>query len=261
MDSGERLIHSGDPGWVWSHLASEHVCRYLFARPLVRDLRVVDVACGTGYGSRLLGQTAASVLGIDVSPEAIEWANRRPAPRVSYRVGDVLELPFPTASLDAFVSFETIEHVSEPGAALDELRRVLSPGGIGILSTPERAVYNFADHPDGGGNPFHLAELSRDELADLLRTRFAAVELFGQVLVPEFAARSQVSPSGSPAARRGIRGVARSLALRAMPLALTPAFTISRPLEEAFARRSRPTFFPRPLDARPWKYIVAVVRP
>ncbi|QIB33343.1 class I SAM-dependent methyltransferase [Ancylobacter pratisalsi] len=172
--NGERFI----PG-VTGPIASEHQHRYGFASQFVANRAVLDVASGEGYGTAFLARTARSVIGVDVDPEAVAHAEARyggeNGPR--FQLGDIDALPFPDASFDVVVSFETIEHVPNPTTALRELRRVLKPDGLLIISTPDRDVYTDAL---GNRNEFHLAELSTDEFRQALEPLFPTVQLFGQ---------------------------------------------------------------------------------
>jgi GT2 family glycosyltransferase/ubiquinone/menaquinone biosynthesis C-methylase UbiE/glycosyltransferase involved in cell wall biosynthesis len=171
--TGERFV----PG-VQGAMKLEHLQRYAVSRSLVAGRRVADVACGEGYGSAMLAATAAHVVGVDLSHETIRHASARyrAAGNVHFAVGRAEQLPLATASIDVVVSFETIEHLSNQDACLDEFVRVLAPGGQLILSSPEASVYSHAM----AVNPFHVRELTRDELAALLERRFAHVRLWGQ---------------------------------------------------------------------------------
>jgi len=149
-------------GAIWY----EHWHRYALAVPVARGLRVLDAACGEGYGSALLARTAASVTGLDVDPDAVAHARERYGPaNLSFVAGSVADIPLPDASVDLVVSFETIEHLAGQAQMLAEFRRVLAPGGALILSSPNRPVYNEAG---GEPNHFHVKELDRAELAALL---------------------------------------------------------------------------------------------
>lgn len=171
-ESGPVLVHTGErmvpeasgTGTFW-----EHIYRYRFATRYARGKRVLDVACGEGYGSAALMKAgAASVIGVDVSPETCEHARQKYG--VDARVGDARNLPLPDDSVDLIVSFETIEHIPEPERFLDECARVLAPGGILVISTPNRDV--FGQEEAGEGNPFHCSELDQSEFEGMLRTRF-----------------------------------------------------------------------------------------
>jgi O-antigen biosynthesis protein len=136
--TGERFLPE-----VRGAIFLEHWHRYVVTARLVRGLRVLDAACGEGYGSSLLAASAASVVGVDVSPDAITHATERyGAPNARFLAASVTSLPLADASVDAVVSFETIEHLAEQREMLAEFRRVLSPSGILVISSPNRPVYN-----------------------------------------------------------------------------------------------------------------------
>lgn len=170
-DTGERFIPEG---WRGRLISIEHEARYRWAEALARDRDVLDVACGVGYGTSILVRAGARrVLGVDFSDEAVEQARNRVGDPADFLVGDLLNLPCKDDSFDLITCFETIEHVADPGRGLDELRRVLRPGGVLLLSSPNRDVYI-------PGNPFHLHEYTPDELEDALSARFAQVRLLRQ---------------------------------------------------------------------------------
>jgi len=153
----------------------EHIHRYRFAALLVKGRRVLDIACGEGYGAAALLQAgAASLTAVDVSAEACAHAARRYG--LKTLVGDARQIPLADASVDVVVSFETIEHLPDPGRFLDECRRVLVPGGTLVVSTPNREVYDKLA-PD---NPYHVQELDRAEFAALLGARFGPVAMYTQ---------------------------------------------------------------------------------
>jgi len=156
----------------------EHLDRYTFALGYVKGKRVLDAACGTGYGTRLLAQVADHVTGIDISPTAINHARKSyPAINLDFIECDVLALPFPDSSFDVVVSFETVEHIREYRTFIRECRRVLTPNGILICSTPNSKISS----PDGVvKNPFHVVEFNPVQFTDLLLRDFALVEMYGQ---------------------------------------------------------------------------------
>src|SRR5581483_11909615 len=172
--TGERFV-PGTPGEIWY----EHWHRYHFALPLVQGSRVLDVACGSGYGSALLARAAAEVTGVDVAADAIAHARAKyaHAANLQFREGDCVALPFADGSFDVVVSFETIEHIAAQERFLAELRRVLAPGGLLVLSCPNRPAYSEAR---GITNPFHVRELDRAELRDMLAPHFPACAWYGQ---------------------------------------------------------------------------------
>ncbi len=161
----------------------EHMHRYAFARPLAHGLRVLDAACGEGYGSALLADAAEEVLGLDISPQAIAHARARYGTRANLRfdVADCTALDhLPSASFDLIASFETLEHVEAQERMLDGFARLLKPGGLLLVSTPDKR--NYSDIP-GTVNEYHVRELYRDQFEALLASRFAAHRLFGQKLL------------------------------------------------------------------------------
>ena len=172
--TGERFI-PGAPGEIWY----EHWHRYHFAASLVAGREVLDIACGAGYGSALLARRAARVTGADISASAVDHARERYAsvPNVEFRQADCAALPFDDACFDAVVSFETIEHIAAQDTFLDEVRRVLRPGGLVILSCPNKVEYT---DKRGVTNEFHVRELRRDELAALVAPRFGHAAWYGQ---------------------------------------------------------------------------------
>lgn len=161
----------------------EHWHRYALAQPLVAGRRVLDAACGEGYGSAFLAAAgAAAVTGVDLDAETIGHARRRygDRPGLEFREGSVAALPLADASVDVVVSFETVEHLLEQEAMVAEFDRVLAPDGCLLVSSPDRHAYNAL----GGGvaNPYHVREADRDEFTALLRPRFPAMRLYGQRL-------------------------------------------------------------------------------
>ena len=165
--SGERLT-SGLAEW---QVGIEHHHRYLLARDFCRGRDVLDVASGEGYGTALLAQVARSAIGVEIDPAAVAAARTEfVRPNLRYEVGDARALPLPDASIDVAVSFETLEHILEHDVFLSELHRVLRPGGLLVMSTPDRDIYSPAGAPP---NPYHVLELTRAEFEALLRRHFA----------------------------------------------------------------------------------------
>jgi SAM-dependent methyltransferase len=152
-------------------IEAEHLARYRWAATCVSGLRVLDAGCGVGYGSLLLRDAGAtSITGIDISQEAVDIASEKASEGIRFVRGDIMALPLEDASFDVAVCFEAIEHVQNQDLVLDELRRVLTPEGLLIISSPNRAVYQE-------GNPHHTHEYDPDELRAALESRFANVRL------------------------------------------------------------------------------------
>ncbi|MCR5219830.1 MAG: class I SAM-dependent methyltransferase [bacterium] len=170
--TGERFV----PG-CGGEIALEHYHRYFFALPLVQGKRVLDIASGEGYGSHILARGAAFVTGVDIAEEAVAWSTEQYAcENIRFLRGSVTSIPLDDASVDVVVSFETLEHVAEQEqkAMLREVRRVLVPGGLLILSTPNVDVF------DSASTHFHVKELCLDEFLALLDDHFAHRVVLGQ---------------------------------------------------------------------------------
>jgi SAM-dependent methyltransferase len=151
-------------------LRAQHLSRYEFASSFTQGKRVIDVACGTGYGTSLLRRRGAAVVtGIDLSEEAISHAKGRYAGEgITFLCGDV-SLVGTAGPAECVVSFETIEHLGDPETLLEPVRRVLGPGGVFIVSTPVRRGGSISDRP---ANPFHVREWNQEEFDRLLSRHF-----------------------------------------------------------------------------------------
>ncbi|WP_235839902.1 methyltransferase domain-containing protein [Derxia lacustris] len=175
--TGERFLPTLD-----GRIRYEHLHRYAVCSALAGGKRLLDIASGEGYGSALLAQVAASVCGVDISAEAVAHARAQYGaqfPNLQFVQGSATAIPFAAAEFDMVVSFETLEHLAEQEEMLAEIRRVLKPGGLLVISTPDRAVYA---RTDGGHNQFHVRELSAEEFRALLDRHFGHVALYGQTL-------------------------------------------------------------------------------
>lgn len=148
----------------------EHYHRYCLARDLCDGLDVLDVASGEGYGSALLAGVARSVTGVEIDAGSVAHAQTAyTAPNLRFLQGDALAIPAGDASFDAVISFETLEHLADQARFLQEVRRVLRPGGLFLVSTPDRTVYSA---PGSDPNPYHVLELTPGELQALLGAHF-----------------------------------------------------------------------------------------
>lgn len=151
-----------------------HLRRYEFAASLAEGKRVLDAACGTGYGCALLTERggAASAVGLDADPVAVAYAQRcfGPGRPIEYRVADATRTGLADGSVGLITSFETIEHVPDPDALLAEFARVLGPDGTLVLSTPN----------DKGLTAHHVHSFSREDLEQAVKRHFGRVEVWGQ---------------------------------------------------------------------------------
>lgn len=170
-DTGERLIpelhkHSITYG--------EHLSRYMSVTDIVKGKNVLDAACGVGYGTQLLAKSASSVTGVDYSEDAIAYAKEHYSSKnVSFDVSDATKMPYKDASFDVVISFETIEHIHNPTAFVKEVRRVLKPGGVFVVSTPN-------DDEFTEGNVYHVHEFDLKEMNKVVGGAFKNVKLYFQ---------------------------------------------------------------------------------
>ena len=161
-------------------LRLEHLHRYAWVLPLVAGKDVLDLASGEGYGSQMMAQAGArSVVGVDLSPEAVLHAQRSYADVDGLRfiTGDAAKVPLRDGVVDLVVSFETLEHHDRHEEMMREVHRVLRPGGLLVISSPNRPVYGALN---ARRNEFHVKELDMDEFLDLLARHFDRVGIFGQ---------------------------------------------------------------------------------
>jgi len=159
-----------------SELWGEHRSRYRFAAQFVAGKRVLDVACGAGFGLEMLRDAGACAIGMDLDFDPLRGGT-------SQVQADAARLPLSDASMDVIASFETIEHVPNARALVEELRRVLRPGGVLVLSTPNR---DFGPSERHTNNPFHVQEFTAPELHALLCESFDQVKLHGQRPDPSY---------------------------------------------------------------------------
>ena len=173
---GANVVDAGRLSPYWG----EHAARYIFALPFVEKKRVLDIACGTGYGIAILKNTAKHVTGVDVDPVAAKEAMVECDGKAAVLLGNGLGLPFADDSFDTITSFETLEHLHERSIFLAELHRVLRPDGKLILSTPNA---NYTMPVDGRpSNPFHIFEYTPAELRGEIEKYFKFESFIGQTL-------------------------------------------------------------------------------
>jgi SAM-dependent methyltransferase len=175
----------GGDQWLPIWVRNEHLARFRFAAGFAPGKVVVDCASGDGLSGRLLAEAgAARVYGYDLSPEAVQYAQRvNGLANTKFEVASATDLPLHDEAADLFVSLETIEHLDAVDEYLGEVVRVLRSDGKFICSTPNRTVYSPGHTPQSQPwNPFHVREYSPEELKALLSSYFGDVELLGQNL-------------------------------------------------------------------------------
>ncbi len=177
--TGERTLPDvpAENYWFRRHLA---VYEWIAAR--VPGLRVIDMACGEGYGSDVLARTAAEVIGVDANPEAHEHARlryRRPNLRFERDLVETFSTP-----ADAVVFLQTIEHLQDPVAVLEHFRSLIADSSVQgatravFVSTPNVLTLAPAGAPRSD-NPWHVHEYRAEEFEQLCRGTFSAVRMFG----------------------------------------------------------------------------------
>ena len=189
--TGERMV----PEVCDRDTVFDHVFRYKFAIPFAEGKDVLDIACGEGYGSACLARLGArSVVGVDIDAESVAHARRKYG--IEARVGSAESIPAGDDEFDLIVSFETIEHIANPGGFLDECARVCRPGGTLVVSTSNKDVYLH----DADPNDFHLSEMEAGEFMGLLKKRFSSVQLYGQCMTgsPWWSLSNCCVATGSP---------------------------------------------------------------
>lgn len=187
--TGERFLPE-----MQGTIALEHLHRYALARDFAAGKVVLDIACGEGYGSAVLAGVATRVYGVDIAPDAIAHAKAKyQRSNVEFLTGGCADIPLADGAVDLVVSFETIEHHTEHEEMFAEIKRVLRPGGLMIMSSPDKREYTErANH----ANAYHVKELYAEEFQRLAERYFAHVVILGQRVLYA----SAILPSGRPGA-------------------------------------------------------------
>jgi 2-polyprenyl-3-methyl-5-hydroxy-6-metoxy-1,4-benzoquinol methylase len=171
--TGERTLPDVPEENYWFR---RHLVVYEWIAQRVAGKRVIDMACGEGYGSEVLAGTARSVVGVDANPEAHEHARlryRRPNLRFERALVDSFAEP-----CDAVVFLQTIEHVQDADAILEHFKSMLEPGGALYVSTPNLLTL-APPGAEKSDNPWHVREYRAGEFRELCRAHFERVELIG----------------------------------------------------------------------------------
>lgn len=167
-----------------------HVAAYRFAIDYVRDADVLDLGCGTGFGSAMLAEHARSVVGVDVAPDAVQFSTDRygdsAGDNLTFRqIGPLPDtrMPFDDASFDVVICFQVIEHIHGVDSFLREIARVIRPGGVLVMATPDRRWRLFDWQKPF--NRFHVTEWNPQQMREIMERVFPQVDLFGMTAPPE----------------------------------------------------------------------------
>lgn len=188
----ERIDDSEDTPWWGEH---DHRYREVLSA-IGTGKKILDIACGTGFGTfKLYAQGANHVMGGDISDDAVQYCLKKYGSHVGDKLKfirmDATSLPFENETFDVVASFETLEHVADCKAVLNEFKRVLKREGVLFLSTPNQEVSS------PGGivvNPFHVKEYNYDELRDLLSVTFSSSAIGGQRYIRYAGSQSRWAP-------------------------------------------------------------------
>ncbi|MCU0226654.1 MAG: methyltransferase domain-containing protein [Bryobacterales bacterium] len=192
--TGERLV----PGEVDLDLYHEHLARYEFTVQLPIGHLVLDAGCGVGYGVARLGSPDCISVGLDQDIATVQGALQEyGTSSTRFLAADVRSLPFHDQTFSCAVSFEVIEHLSEPQYLVQQLARVTRRDGIVVISTPNKMVYDFS-RGDAGPNPFHVHEFTFSQFRDLLEEHFRHVRLYAQDHTPTISIRQGSQPHHLP---------------------------------------------------------------
>lgn len=171
--SGERL-----ETFILSRDTIEHLHRYAMVTNYIKDKIVLDIASGEGYGSNIMSNKATFVYGIDIDDTAVQEAKLKyKNENLEFLTGSTSHIPIDDNTIDVVVSFETIEHHDEHDEMMNEIKRVLKPEGLLIISTPDKLYYSDQRNFN---NQFHIKELYKEEFIDLLSKSFNKIQLLTQ---------------------------------------------------------------------------------
>lgn len=171
--TGERL-----ETFIYTRDTIEHLHRYAIVDKYIEGKIVLDIASGEGYGSNLMSKKATFVYGVDIDTSAVQAAKLKyKKENLKFLTGSAIEIPIKDNSIDVVVSFETIEHHDKHHEMLIQIKRVLKPNGILIISTPDKLYYSDKRKYN---NPFHIKELYKDDFVSLISNYFSNKQLLYQ---------------------------------------------------------------------------------
>lgn len=183
--TGERTLPGIADENYWFR---RHEAAYRAAVDWVAGARVLEAGTGEGYGAALLATTAQRVVALDYDAATTAHAARL-YPHLPVLRGNVVGMPFVDGAFDAVVSLQVVEHLWDQPGYVAECARVLRPGGLLVVSTPNRLTFSPGYDPAAGSpqNPFHTREFAAAELADLLAPQFHLTAMYGLAAGPHLA--------------------------------------------------------------------------
>lgn len=174
--TGERL-----ETFIFTRDTIDHLHRYAITSKYTKDKVVLDIASGEGYGSNLISKNAKYVYGVDIDTNTIALAKTKyHGDNLEFIVGSTNLIPLQNNSVDVVVSYETIEHHDEHEQMMIEIKRVLKPDGVLLISTPDKYYYSDIRNFN---NKFHVKELYKNEFSNLISDYFKKVQLLNQTFV------------------------------------------------------------------------------
>jgi O-antigen biosynthesis protein len=179
QQGSDSIKQTGERFLPWANdpvCAYEHLHRYAYIARYVKGKSVLDLASGEGYGTAMLARTAGLTIGIDIDENAVQHANKKYlAENLRFLSGSITNIPL-TTQFDIIICFEAIEHIYDQEKLLVEVKRLLAPDGLFVISTPNKSEYRIQQP----SNPFHVKELDFKEFKGLLANHFSQVHFWGQ---------------------------------------------------------------------------------
>lgn len=174
--TGERL-----ESFIFTRDTIDHLHRYAIASNYGEGKIVLDIASGEGYGSNILSKTAKKVYGVDIDTDTITSSkNKYKAKNIEFFVGTTSKIPLKDDSVDVVISFETIEHHEYHEEMMLEIKRVLRPDGVLIVSTPDKLEYS---DKRSFVNKFHIKELYKKDFSELISKHFINYQMLSQTYI------------------------------------------------------------------------------
>jgi len=175
----ERFEKGSTPSYFFQSATQ----KYLFASKHIKGAKILDIACGTGYGTNIMFERHPEFqfFGCDIDEQAITYAKRRYQKQIQFKNCDAYSITFPDSFFDTVVSFETLEHLKNGQSFIKEIKRILKSDGYLICSTPNRHFgERLGSTKEKPFNPHHVSLYYYDEFHDLLASSFQHVKIFGQ---------------------------------------------------------------------------------